>query len=121
MAIYESIGGAPAVSLAVDGFYERVTADPLLAPYFEGIDMDRLKAHQRAFIAAAIGGPEVYPGRPMGEAHAGLGITPEAFARVVDHLVATLESLGVDQDTIGNISATLAPLEEQIVTASTAD
>jgi NTE family protein len=59
MSIYDSIGGAAAVRAAVDDFYDRVLADPELAPFFDGTDMRRLKAHQRSFVAAAIGGPEL--------------------------------------------------------------
>jgi len=53
MNIYDSIGGVPAVRAAVDDFYTRVLADARLATFFTGTDLDRLKAHQRAFIAAA--------------------------------------------------------------------
>lgn len=114
-SIYESIGGAAAVQAAVDDFYDRVLADPALAPYFTGVDLRRLKAHQRSFIAAAIGGAEVYAGRDMASAHAGLEITDEAFDAVVGHLVATLTGLGVPEETIGAIGAKLAPLRADIV------
>lgn len=117
MSIYAKIGGAPSVALAVDTFYEKVTGDPSLARYFEDVDLPRLKSHQRAFIGAALGGPETYSGRDMAAAHAGLDITQEDFDRVVQHLVDTLVSLGVDEDTIATIGATLAPLEGQVVTA----
>jgi hemoglobin len=118
MSIYAKIGGAPAVSAAVDDFYVRVTGDPELAHYFDAADMARLKGHQRAFIASALGGPEVYEGRDMSTAHAGLGISDEEFDRVVQHLVATLTSLGVDQGTIGEIGAALVPLKDQVVTVA---
>lgn len=114
MSIYDDIGGAAAVSAAVDDFYERVLADPALAPYFTGTDVKRLKAHQRSFIAAAIGGPEPYLGRNMAEAHAKLAIDPADFDRVVGHLVTTLDGLGVPAPTIGVIGEALAPLKEQI-------
>lgn len=117
MTIYDTIGGAPSVSAAVDKFYIRVLDDPTLAPFFEGADMDRLKSHQRSFIAAAIGGPEIYAGRDMAAAHAGLGISDENFAAVVGHLVDTLKELGVPDDTIGQIGGALAPLQAQIVTS----
>ena len=120
MSIYESIGGADAVRVAVDDFYVRVLGDPSLAPYFTDTDMSRLKAHQRAFITAALGGPQAYEGKSMAGAHEGRKITPEAFAAVVDHLVATLQGLGVDDDTIAAIGAALAPLEPEIVTVQTA-
>ena len=35
--------------------------------------MARQKAHLRAFVAAALGGPQLYAGRDMHSAHAGLG------------------------------------------------
>jgi hemoglobin len=118
MSIYAKIGGAPSVSLAVDRFYERVTGDPSLARHFEDVDLARLKSHQRAFLGAALGGPESYSGRDMAAAHAGLGITDDDFDRVVQHLVDTLTSLGVDDDTIAAIGAALAPLQDQIVTTT---
>lgn len=117
MSIYDSIGGAGAVRAAVDDFYARVLADGRLAPFFTGTDLNRLKAHQRAFIAAAIGGPEIYQGRDMASAHAGLGIADSDFDAVVDHLVDTLSGLGVPEETIGQIGSVLAPLRSDIVTA----
>jgi hemoglobin len=117
MSIYGSISGAPTVHAAVDDFYKRVLSDPPLAPFFSGLDMDKLKAHQRSFIAAAIGGSEIYDGRDMGAAHAGLGISDANFDSVVSHLVATLTSLSVPDDVIGQIGAALSPLRSDIVTA----
>ncbi len=117
MTIYESIGGAPAVAAAVDDFYVRVLDDPQLAPFFADVDLGRLKAHQRSFIAAAIGGSELYAGRDMAAAHAGLDISDDDFDAVVAHLVDTLAGLGVPADTIGQIGAALAPLRSDIVTA----
>ncbi len=117
MSIYDRIGGAGAVRAAVDDFYARVLADPRLAPFFSGTDLNRLKAHQRAFIAAAIGGPEVFSGRDMAAAHAGLGIADADFDAVVGHLAGTLSGLGVPADITGQIGSALAPLRPDIVTA----
>lgn len=117
MTIYDSIGGADAVRAAVDDFYARVLADPTLAPYFTGTDMARLKSHQRAFIAAAIGGPEIFAGRDMASAHAGRGITDADFDAVVAHLAGTLAGLGVPEETIGQIATALAPLRADIVSS----
>ena len=121
MSIYDSIGGSSAVRAAVDDFYSRVLADMRLAPFFGGTDLERLKAHQRAFIAAAIAGPELFGGRDMVSAHAGLGIGHGDFDAVVGHLVGTLTGLGVPEETIGQIADVLAPLRHDIVTAPRAD
>lgn len=114
MTIYDSIGGETAVATAVDNFYDRVLDDPELKPFFDGIDVQRLKRHQRAFIGAALGGPGGYNGRGMRKAHEGLGITTAHFERVVDHLTATLVGLGVPDDTVKTIGGTLAPLRADI-------
>jgi hemoglobin len=115
-SVYDQIGGKPAVSAAVDGLYERLLADPALAPYFADTDMERQKRHMRAFMAVALGGADVYAGRDMRGAHARLAVTHDAFDRVVAHLVDTLASLGVPIEIIEAIGAKLAPLRAQIVT-----
>ncbi|SDI88369.1 hemoglobin [Frankineae bacterium MT45] len=120
LSIYDSIGGAPAVHATVDEFYRRVLADPTLEPVFAGSDLSRLKAHQRSFIAAAVGGPELYAGRDLGAAHAGLEISDADFDAVVAHLVDALTSLGVADSTIGEIGARLLPLRATIVTVAPA-
>jgi hemoglobin len=117
MSIFDSIGGTPAVRAAVDELYVRLRDDPALAEYFVDVDMAQLKAHQRSFIAAAIGGPQVYSGRDMAAAHRGLDITDADFDAVVGHLVETLTGLGVPTATIGEIGAKLLPLRADIVTA----
>ena len=116
MSIYDSIGGAGAVQAAVDDFYSRLLADPQLAPFFSGVDVQRLKAHQRAFLTAALGGAQLYQGRDMAAAHARLAIADRDFDAVVGHLVATLTALDVPDETIGQIGGLLAPLRSDIVT-----
>jgi hemoglobin len=120
MSVFDLIGGPPAVTAAVDDFYRRLIADPALTEYFDGVDMKRLKGHQRSFIAAAIGGPEPYLGRAMGETHAPLNVAPEHFDRVVDHLVETLTDLGVSGSIIEQIGVKLAPLKDEIVSSGSA-
>lgn len=79
---YDLVGGGSAVSAVVNDFYERVLRDPQLAPYFEGIDLARLKRHQVLLISQVLGGPADYDGRPLDQAHAGLGISHDDLAAV---------------------------------------
>jgi hemoglobin len=118
MSLYERLGQEVGIRTAVDDFYVRVVSDPELAPYFEGIDLPRLRRHQTALLAQVTGGPVEYSGRALAEGHAGLGITPNAFDRVVGHLVATLTDLGVSQDDIGAVGAALGAHRGEIVTAA---
>ena len=114
--IYDEIGGAPAVAAVVDGFYERLIADVDLMSYFDGRDMRRLKAHQRALVTVALGGTaEEYTGKMMQPAHSGLAITDEAFDKVLDHLLAVLTDVGVPAVTSAKILAILQPLRTDVV------
>jgi hemoglobin len=117
--IYDAIGGRDAVAAAVDLFYAKVLDDPALAPWFVDKDIDRLRAHQRAFLTAALGGPELYDGRSMADAHRGLDITDGAFDRVATHLSDTLTELGLDDDTVGAIIGQVAGLRGDVVGART--
>ena len=115
---YDQIGGAPVVEAIVEALYERLLADPTLMAYFQDRDMDRLKAHQRALVTVALGGTSAeYAGRMMHPAHAGLGVTHEAFDKVLDHLAAVLPDAGVPDATTAKILAILQPLRTDVVQA----
>jgi hemoglobin len=114
--VYDAIGGSAAVAAAVEVLYDRLLADAQLAHHFEGVDVRSLAAHMRAFLTSALGGPELYRGRDMGAAHAGLGITSADWDATVGHVVASLESLNVPAEHIGEIGSKLAPLKDSIVT-----
>jgi hemoglobin len=113
--VYDAIGGQGALEAAVERFYERVTADPLLASFFEGMDLRKLKVHQVAFLGQAIGGPIRYNGKGMQQAHGHLRIEQRHFDAVAHHLVGTLEEFSVPASMIGIILDRLGPLASQIV------
>ena len=72
--IYERLGGMVSIDVAVDRFYGRVIGDPELAPCFDSVDVRRLRAHQKAFLAMTLGGPRRHAGRGLAEAHRHLAI-----------------------------------------------
>ncbi|MEV0204344.1 group 1 truncated hemoglobin [Streptomyces sp. NPDC050788] len=115
--LFEQLGGEEAVGAVVDLFYDKVLSDPDLQPYFTGVDLDRLKQHQRRFIGQALGATRPYSGRSMRKAHEHLAVTEDAFGRVVTHLAGALAEAGVDEETIGTIAQRLLPLKQEIVTA----
>jgi hemoglobin len=117
-SLFERIGGMTAVNAAVDRFYERVTADELLAPFFEGVDMNRQRAIQKTFLAFAFGAPTAYSGRDLRSAHApmvGAGLAEEHFAAVAGHLQSTLEELGVPQDLSAEVMAIAASTHDDVL------
>jgi hemoglobin len=115
VSIYEAIGGEPALVAVVDDFYVRVLADPQLMGFFAGANMPKLKGRQVEFFAAALGGPDVYRGPSMREAHLGRGIGQADFDKVACHLTAALAAAGVPARTIARIAAAITPLSDDIV------
>src|SRR5215210_8644523 len=92
---YEAVGGASAVSAVVNDFYERVLGDAQLAPYFEDVDLPRLKRHQVLLVTQVLGGPANYDGRTLAEAHASLGVDHDDFTAVAGHLTGAMRDAGV--------------------------
>lgn len=100
-SLYERLGGEAAVEAAVVLFYEKVMADPTLAHYFDGLDMDAQIEKQIAFMTMAFGGPSRYTGRDLRTAHARLvkqGMGDAAFDSVATHLGSTLADMGVSRE-----------------------
>jgi hemoglobin len=109
-ALLQSFGIA-----VVDDFYDRVLADPRLAPFFAGTRLAALKGRQVEFFTTVLGGPQVYRGRSMREVHAGRGIGQADFDRVAYHLTAALTGAGVPGHLVDQIIGGIAPLADDIV------
>jgi len=118
-SLYNRLGGAPAIEAAVDAFYDKIVADPQLAPFFKPVNMKAQRNQQVKFLTAAFGGPDQYRGRDMAEAHSKLNITAADFDAVAGHLVATLQELGVPADLIDEVVAIAGPLKDVIVNVHT--
>jgi len=115
---YLGLGGTQAFGALVEELDRRILQDERLRSYFDGVSLERLKHHQRSFLAMAFGGPPGYLGRTVEAAHSKLDVTDEAFDRVMDHLIATLVDLGVSPQLIREVAWMLLPLRHDIVRAS---
>ena len=106
-SLYERLGGTAAIDAAVDIFYRRVLADAYVKPFFEGVDMEKQAAKQKAFLTMVFGGPHSYSGKDMREAHKHLvhdmGLNDTHVDHILAHLRSTLAELGVDEGTIQEV------------------
>jgi hemoglobin len=110
-SLYERLGGEAAVDAAVDIFYRKVLADDRINQFFEGVDVQKQAAKQKAFLTFAFGGPNNYNGADMRTAHARLvqaGLNDSHFDAVMEHLGATMQELNVP----GNLIAEAAAIAE---------
>ena len=121
-SLYERIGGDAAVNAAVDVFYRKVLADKRINKFFEGVDMSKQAAKQKAFLTMAFGGPNNYTGEDMRLGHARLveqGMNGSHFDAVMENLGATLTELGVPGDLIGEAAAIAESVRKDVLAGYT--
>lgn len=102
-SLYERIGGDAAVTATVAKMYDKILDDDELAPFFEHIDVDKLRLSQMAFVTYAFGGPNHYNGKSMRTAHKGTvsqGLKDRHFDLVAKHLKTAMEELNVPADLV---------------------
>ena len=114
-SVFEQIGGTGAVDAAVDIFYRKVLADPVISDFFDDVDMDRQIAKQKSFLTLAFGGPNNYSGKDMREAHKHLKLKEEHFTAVAGHLLATLRELNVPPHLVDTIMGVAASTHDDVL------
>jgi len=116
--LYERLGGEAAVEAAVVRFYEKVMADPSLAPYFENMELGAQIQKQIAFMTMAFGGPSKYTGRDLRTAHASLvkrGLGHAHFDSIAQHLKSTLDELGVPEEVTAEVLTIVGGTREDVL------
>lgn len=112
--LYERIGGRPVVEDAVGRFYDRVFADPHLAPFFRGVTLTKLRKMQVELFTAALDGPATYSDQALHDAHAGRGIGDRQVSQFLEHLLATLLEVGLDPEDAGQVVHRIAMLAPDV-------
>lgn len=100
---------------AVGELYRRILGDDALRPFFDRIDMETQTAKMVGFLACAFGGPSELRGRPLGQAHASLGLNDEHFDRTVGHLRDSLEALGLEARLVTAVMNSTEALRRQVL------
>jgi hemoglobin len=121
VTLYERIGGKPKIERLVTAFYQRVLSDPLLMPFFENTEVERLKRMQIAFFTIALGGPEPSEMPSLVQAHRGRGIRRNHLTRFTEILIETLKSLDIDEHDINKIYERVATYSNDILGDTSVD
>lgn len=114
-SLFERIGGTAAVDQAVDIFYGKVTADPLLAGYFMNVPMGAQSRKLKAFLTMALGGASTYTGLHLRAAHQHMALTQIHFSAVAEHLGATLAELKVPEALAGEVMSLVATTRADVL------
>lgn len=116
--LFERIGGEGAVKATVIKMYDKILGDASLAPFFENIDVDKLRLSQTAFVTYAFGGPNHYNGKSLRTAHANAvsnGLSDRHFDGVAKHLKAAMEELNVPVDLINEALAIVGSTRKDVL------
>jgi len=113
--LYQRLGGKQAITAVVDDFVTNVARDRRINRFFANTDIPRLKRQLVAQICAGSGGPCVYRGRSMKDAHRGLGIRNRHFNALVEDLVKSLDKFNVPAREQRELLALLGPMRRDIV------
>lgn len=117
-SLYARLGQKPAITAVVDDFVANVAADKRINHYFAHADIPGLKAKLVDQICQASGGPCVYTGRSMKDAHHGMGIRTRDFNALVADLKKSLDKFNVPAKEQGDLLGALAPMKSDIVERS---
>jgi hemoglobin len=95
VSLYEQLGGESTLRAVIDDFVDRVFDDLMIGFFFASADKARIKQFEFQHASALLGGPAVYAGRPLRQAHAAHPIRGGHFARRMQILRQVLAAHGV--------------------------
>ena len=97
-SLLQALGGPGALDALVGAFYFNVLRDARLARFFTNTDIEAVRNHQRAFLAAVLGGEDQYRGRSLFQAHRSLveehGLDHSHFDAIAEVLASTIQQFG---------------------------
>jgi len=117
--VFKRIGGRAAVDAAVDRFYEYMLSDERVKHFFDDVNMEKQRQHQKDFITYALGGSPGYSGNDLRTAHQPLvdkmGLSDEHFDATVENLVKALRDLNVAEDVIADAGAIVESTRDDVL------
>jgi hemoglobin len=118
-SLLERLGGEAAVKAVVDSFYDKVFADPILAPFFAKTDQAKQRQRQGRFLIQLMSGRAPQAASYMREAHSryvtDMGLGDKEFDIVAGHLVATMKEFSVPSALIGEVGGALESLRAAVL------
>jgi len=120
--IFERLGKEKGIANLVDEIVDAHMQNPKIQtrflPYKDQPErLAEIKKHIRDLLSAVTGGPVIYNGRSMVEAHKGMNISEYEFMAAIDDILNTLDRNGVDHDSIKEILSIIYSTREDVMHA----
>ena len=114
-SLYRRFGEKPGLVALMDDFMVRLMADPRMRPFFEPVKRDHVKEQLVEQFCTLTGGPCVYKGVDMKNAHTNLDIDKANFNALVEVLQQSMDARGIPFTTQNQLLAKLAPMHRDII------
>ena len=85
--------------------------------FFKDVYINVLREHMADFLGVVTGGPNIYQGRDIREAHAGLAMTDDHFDRLLAHLDAATHMLCIEPTDIETLLDIVRGTRDDVVVA----
>jgi len=96
-SLYERLGGTEGITSIASDVIDNHLANQAIARRFADSDVSKIKNAAATFFIAGTGGPDVYKGKDMMDAHKGMNISNAEFMAVLDDALAALEKNNIGQ------------------------
>jgi hemoglobin len=117
--IYDKYGGHAFFKDCIYSLYLDMFDHPEISYHFVGVDIEILAKHQTEFLIRAIGGPDIYQGRPIKDVHRHLDITAFQFNEIAKAFRQVFLDKGIAPHDVNYIMNFIAGHESDIVTEKT--
>lgn len=116
-SLYQRLGGSEGITQIASDAVDNHLANPLIATRYENAkaNVEELKKAAATFFITGTGGPDVYEGLNMVEAHKGMNINATEFMAVLDDILAALSANNIDQRTQEEVLFVLYSMRGEIV------
>jgi hemoglobin len=114
-SLYRALGEKPGITRIVEGMLIKVARDPRINVHFRNVEPTGLRDKLVEKFCVEAGGPCVYTGDSMAEAHKGQNIGKGEFNALVEDLIASMDANGVPVPVQNRLLARLAAQREDII------
>ena len=115
-ALYQALGQKPGLVALMDDFVPRLLADPRMQPFFEKTNQVNFKQQLVDQVCQVSGGPCVYKGVDMKNAHSNFDITKGNFNALVEVLQQSMDAQKISFGAQNKLLAALAPMHRDVIT-----
>ena len=114
-SLYERLGGTEGITTLTSDLVDNHLTNPRIATRFADSDIANIKNAAATFVITGTGGPNVYTGKDMVAAHAGMNIDSEEFMAVMDDAMGAMEKNNIGQREQEEILYILYSMRSQVM------